>query len=81
MNGTGNELTMKNVSHNHLLFKQGIYLQVQQGPLFPFVMESLELRVDLPLEDRLPTYVRLKSLRFVAKLPGDTLRSQMLYAT
>lgn len=81
MNRTGNELTSMNVSHNHLLFKQGIYLQMQQDPLFPFVMEPLELRIDLPLEDRLPTGVKLKILRFVDKLPGDTVRSRMLYAT
>lgn len=78
MNRTGNELTT--VSHNHLLFKQGIYLQVQQDPLFPFVMEPLEIRIDLPLEDSLPTGVRLKNLRFAVKLPGDTPRSQILYA-
>lgn len=81
MSRTGNEIMIKNVSHNHLLLKQGIYLQVQQDPLFPFVMEPLELRMDLPLEDSLPAGVRLKNLRFALNLPGDTLRSQMLCAT
>lgn len=81
MSRTGNGLMTKNVSHIHLLFKQGIHLQVQQDPLFPFVMEPLELRLDLPLEDSLPSGVRLNNLRFSLKLPVDTLRSQMLYAT
>lgn len=81
MNRTGDELTTKNETRNHLLFRQRIYLQVQQDHLFPFVMKLLELRIDLPLEDSLPTGVRLKNLRFAVNLPGHTPRSPMLYFT